>query len=247
MKSIKGLDVLGISPRDGRVYVALLENGMSSIRKLSDITGINRGSVYESIKALQEIGLASFQQSNINKKYFAEDPSKILTIIDDRKARLDEIRAETKQLLPQLQQKSAYLPYANIKFYEDHEGVTVILRDLLDTVQALDDKHYCAISSKEMRKYLYKNFPNFTKQRVRLGINVDVIAIGDGGSADPLANRKWLKPAGESEHASYNLIYGNKFAMIALNNTYDPYGIIIEDAGVANAQRLLFDQLWTSL
>ncbi len=247
MKHIEGFDHLGLSTRDSRVYVALLKNGVSSIRTISDITGINRGSTYESLKALISAGLVSFQQKNVNKKYFAEDPSIIFDIIAHRREALDEFEKTTRLSVPYLSQAAAHMPYANIKFYEDHEGVTVILRDVLDTMLSQDNKEYLAISSKPMRQYLYKKFPNFTRQRIQRNIFVKVIALGSGGDEAAVSERKWLPTKSKTQPSSYTLIYGNKFAMIGLNDNFNPYGIVIEDAGVAEMQRLLFMQLWQGL
>lgn len=247
MTTLKGFDKLGLTARDSRVYLALLKNGVSSIRQIADATGINRGSVYDSIKDLTAAGLVSFQQSNVNKKYFAEEPAKVLDLIKQRKEELDELEQSTKSIIPSLTPKTAYTPYSNIKFYEDHEGVAVILRDVLETVSKQEHKVYYAISSKQLRKYIYKKFPNFTKQRISKNIFVKVIAIGEGGEPDEISSRKWLEPKAGSNPTSYNLIYGNKFAMIALNDNYNPYGVVIEDPGVVATQKLLFDQLWESI
>lgn len=247
MDYLKGFDKLGLSARDSRIYIALLKKGVSSIRNISDATSINRGSVYDSIKNLTAAGLVSFQQGNVNKKYFAEEPAKIIDLIKQRKEELDELEQDTKNIIPTLIPKTAYTPYSNIRFYEDHEGVAVILRDVLDTVGALDHKVYYAISSKPLRKYLYKKFPNFTKQRISKNIFVKVIAIGEGGEPDEISSRKWIEPQAGTNPTSYNLIYGNKFAMISLNDNYNPYGVVIEDAGVVATQKLLFDQLWASI
>lgn len=247
MKQIEGFSKLGLTGRDSRVYVALLSDGVSSIRTISDSTGINRGSVYESLKALMAAGLVNFQQNNVNKKYFAEDPEKIFDLIKQKRSELDEIEETTKQLIPSLQNAAAYNPYANIKFFEDHEGIAIILRDVLDTCSQLDNKEYCAISSKIMRQYLYKKFPGFTKQRIKQEIFVKVIAMGDGGDEAKVSERKWLPTSGGIHPSSYTLIYGDKVAIIALNNNHNPYGIVIEDAGVMQVQKLIFEQLWNSL
>lgn len=247
MNHIQGFEKLGLTTRDSRVYVALLKNGLSSIRAISDVTNLNRGSVYESIKALSSVGLVSFQQKNVNRKYFAEEPSKLLSLIDQRKQELNKLESTTKQSIPRLLASSSHLPYANIKFYEDHEGVAIILRDVLETVSALPEKSYQAISSKTMRQYLYKKFPSFTKKRIELGIFVSVIALGSGGEIADSSERRWLESDETDQPSSYTLIYGDKYALIALNDTYNPYGIVIEDKGVAAMQRMLFDQIWSNL
>lgn len=247
MKHLDGFEKLGLSIRDSRVYVALLKSGLSSIRAISDITKLNRGTVYESLKNLSTAGLVSFQQKNVNKKYFAEDPSKLLKLIENKKDELVELEKKTKSVMPALLTTATYLPYANIKFYEDHEGVAVILRDVLDTVGGQTKREYCAVSSKEMRQYLYKKFPSFTRQRIKNGIFVKVVAVGPGGDEAPNSQRKWLKVGSSSQPSSYTLIYGNKFAIIGLNDSYNPYGIVIDDTNVAEMQRVLFNQLWKSI
>lgn len=247
MNQLQGFDKLGLTGRDSRVYSSLLSHGLSSIRAVADSTGINRGSVYESIKSLMAAGLVNFQQAKVNKKYFAEPPEKILELIKQRQEELTELAQHTEKVIPELVAKAAYHPYANIRFYEDHEGVAVVLKDVLNTVEELQPKEYCAISSKPMRKYLYKKFPNFTKQRVQKKIFAKVIAVGQGGDPVKIATRKWLKVKPGTGPTSYNLIYGDKFAMIALNDDFNPYGVVIEDAGVTAMQKLLFDQIWDSL
>lgn len=247
MKYIKGFDLLGLSNRDSRIYTSLIRSGLSSIRRISDDTGINRGTVYESIKKLQAAGLVSYQRANINKKYFAEEPSKILDLIKSKQEELSELAKSTEEVIPLLAKDVAYMPYSNIKFYEDHEGISVILRDVLETVGSMENKEYYAISSKPMRKYLYKKFPGFTKQRIEKNIFVKVIAIGGGGDEVNLASRKQLNTNTGVQPTSYNLIYGDKFATITLNDNMNPYGIVIEDSGVAAMQRLMFDKLWDDM
>jgi sugar-specific transcriptional regulator TrmB len=247
MKHIKGFDKLGLSTRDSRVYSELLKQGVSSIRSISDATAINRGSTYESIKNLMNAGLVNYQVTKKNKKYFAQPPSKVFELINQRRAELDELELEARRLTPELLSGSAYLPYANIKFFEDPEGIAVILRDLLNTVEQLEKKEYLAISSKPMRKYLYEKFPHFTRERLKRKIFVRVVAVGEGGDPLKQASRKWLNVEAHSQPDSYTLIYGDKFAMITLNEDLHPYGIVVEDKGITDMQKIAFEQLWNSI
>lgn len=244
MKQDLDLSQLGLEPRDNRVYAALLREGVSSIRHIASATNINRGSVYESIKRLVDIGLVSYQQNKVNRKYFAEEPQKILSLIDQRRDELDEVEQRAKKIIPDMMNEAAYMPFANIRFFEDDEGVALILRDVLDTVGQLEKKEYYAISSKPIRQYLYGRFPNFTKQRISKNIFVKVIALGEGGDPVKVASRRWLDTASGVNPSSYTIIFGNKVATVALNDNHNPYGIVIEDEGVAEMQRLVFESLW---
>ena len=139
---------------------------------------------------------------------------------------------------------SIYLP--EFKSFDD-EGVVTILKDVLHSCGQLDNPEYYAFSSRPLRQYMYRKFPNFTKRRIEEGINVKVIAVGEGGERADASERKWLPEPNKAGISSYILIYGNKVANISISNDFTPYGVVIEDEGVASMQRLLFNQLWAQL
>jgi HTH-type transcriptional regulator, sugar sensing transcriptional regulator len=134
-----------------------------------------------------------------------------------------------------------------VRYYEDDEGIVVILRDVLQTVAQLKKKEYYAYSSRALRKYLYRRFPNFTRRRISEGIFVKVIAVGEGGDPDQSSERRWIAEPPSSEVSSYTLIYGNKVALISVSPDDTPYGVVIEEPGVAAMQKLLFETLWSKL
>jgi sugar-specific transcriptional regulator TrmB len=134
-----------------------------------------------------------------------------------------------------------------VRFYEDDEGIVVILRDVLQTVAQEKKKEYYAYSSRALRKYLYRRFPNFTRRRIAEGIFVKVIAVGEGGESDESSERHWIAEPPSSDLSSYTIIYGNKVALISVSPDDTPYGVVIEEPGVAAMQRLLFETLWSKL
>ena len=134
-----------------------------------------------------------------------------------------------------------------VKFYEGDEGVANILRDVLATAGKLDKKEYYVYSSRSLRQYLYRRFPNFTTQRIHDGIFAKVIGVGTGGDPAELSERKIIEDDSYETSSSYNIIYGDKVAMISVSSDLTPYGVVIEEAGVAAMQRLLFGRLWDTL
>jgi hypothetical protein len=92
---------------------------------------------------------------------------------------------------------------------------------------------------------LYKNFKNFSEERIKKGIRVKVIALGSGGNLRGLDERKWLKE--EQENPTYIIIYDNKTAYISLNNRGKTFGVVIESDGVAGMQKLIFKNLFKTL
>lgn len=239
---------LGFSEQEAITYLALLELEAVSIRKVAEHTGINRGTTYEIIKRLLNEGLVSVRTSGKREYYSAESPEKIYDIIRDKRKDLLQIQKLASDVVPKLLAKSvrpAGRPI--VKYYEDDEGVVTILKDVLQTCSKLDKPEYYAYSSRPLRQYLYRKFPTFTQRRINEGILVKVIAVGEGGDPAAVSERKWLSESPDSGISSYTLIYGNKVAQISISKDFTPYGVVMEDAGAASMQKLLFETLWKNL
>jgi sugar-specific transcriptional regulator TrmB len=236
---------LGLSRPAATTYLALLGLESVSIRKVSQQTGINRGTTYELIKKLIAAGLVSVKKTGQREYFTSESPEKIYDIIRDKRKRLLEVSESAKAAIPSILARKVR-PQGGplVRYFEDDEGVVTILKDVLQTCRALDTPEYCAYSSRAVRQYLYRKFPNFTKRRIAEGIMVKVIGVGEGGETTEVSERKWLPESLQGSISSYTLIYGNKVALISISKDYTPYGVVIEDSGAASMQRLLFEQLW---
>lgn len=241
------LKELGFSPAEAETYWALLNLDRVSIRKVAEFSGINRGTTYDAIKKLVAAGLVNARRNGAREYYSAENPEKIYDFIRDRRKELLMTQAIAQEYIPQLLAKKAQ-PKGRplVRYYEDDEGIVTILKDVLQTCARLETPEYYAYSSRQLRKYLYRKFPQFTERRVADGIAIKVIAIGKGGDIEHLSQRKWL-PETDGESSSYTIIYGDKVANISISSDDTPYGVVIEDSGVSAMQRLVFDRLWQAL
>lgn len=242
------LKELGFSEAEAETYWALLNLETVSVRKVAAASGINRGTTYDAIKSLVAAGLVAARRVGAREYFTAESPDKINDVIRDQRKDLLQVQQQAQKLIPELLARKAR-PQGRplVKYYEDDEGVVTILRDVLQTCGQLDKPEYYVYSSRPLRQYLYRKFPQFTDRRVREGINVKVIAVGEGGDPAAVSQRKWLPEPAGGEISSYTIIYGDKVANISISNDYTPYGVVVEDAGAVAMQRLLFDRLWASL
>jgi sugar-specific transcriptional regulator TrmB len=248
MKNTDMLKALGLNPVECRVYLALLESGAASIRQVAEATKINRGTVYEALKSLSARGLVGYNQKGARKRYAAESPDKIYELIEEQKRHLEQVAATAQQLVPGLMAASQQAQGEPVvRFYEDDEGVAQILRDVLATVGGLDVKEYQVFSSRPLRKYLYRRFPSFTQRRIEAGLFVRTIAVGEGGDPAEVSERRWLPEPSAERLSSYVIIYGSKLALISVSADDTPYGVVIDEPGVAAMQRHLFNTLWSSL
>ncbi len=239
---------LGLNDHDGRIYIALSKSGPTSIRQIAKTADINRGTTYETLKKLVHFGLVSFNTVGSRRKYIAEPPERLKDLLSEKQKEITKLSTSADKLINELLTFSKGRAGApSVRFYEDDEGIVTILNDVLATVSKLKPKEYHVYSSRPLRQYLYRHFPNFTRRRIKEGIFAHVIAVGTGGDPVQFADRKFLEESSSELSSSYIIIYGNKLALISVSSDFTPYGVVIEEPGVAAMQRLLFTQLWQSL
>jgi HTH-type transcriptional regulator, sugar sensing transcriptional regulator len=243
----ESLQQLDLSERQVVIYQALLRLGPASIRDVASESGVNRGSTYETLKQLVNKGMVSYFPKGKRRVFQAEDPERLLSLGESKQQALTVAMEQLKrEIIPALKQTQTEFSPGNVRFYEGDDGVELALRDILDSTAKNPERGYAVISTKTLREHLYRPFPNFTRQRVSRGINVRVIAVGEGGDDAELAQRKWL-PADEATDASYIAIYPPKVAMITLADKNYPVVIIIDSSAIASTQQLMFDTLWRLL
>jgi len=244
---LDSLRALDLSERQVRIYHALLRLGPASIRDVAAEAGINRGTTYETLKELATRGIVSYFPRGKRRVFQAEDPERLLQLGESKQQALSQaIETLRRDVIPALKSEQPAFSPGNVRFYEGDDGVELVLRDLLESTEQRPDPSYAVISTKTLREHLYRPFPNFTRQRVKRGIKVRVIAVGEGGDEAELAERKWL-PAAEGTDASYIAIYPPKLAIISLAQNNYPVVIVIDSAAIASTQQLMFDTLWSLL
>lgn len=237
---------LGFSDKSAAVYTTLLRLGPSSVRKLAEESGLNRGSTYDALKWLQKEGLVNFYHQATKQYFVAENPDKLQSLVQKRSQEWQEMGQHLKRLVPEL--KSLYdhggqRPVA--RYYERAVGLHSILEEVLDTVEKSPEKMYRIYSAIRLREYLYEGFKTFSDERVKRGIHVRVIAMGEGGELRGLDERKWL--ATPDGFQTYTLIYPGKTAYVSLDVSGQPVGVVIDNEGVFQTQKIIFDSLWKTL
>jgi len=239
------LKKLGFSDKSAKVYLALLSLGPSSVRKLAENCDLNRGTTYDALKWLQDSGVVNYYNKDKKQTFVAEDPAKLSNIVRENKEKLDMAEKKLATVIPELQalfHKGGERPVA--KYYNKKE-IGKILEDVIESCVESEDKTYYIYSAEGVRKYIYDVFPTFSDVRIAKGISVKVIAIGQGGEIRGLDERKYLQV--KTETPTYILIYAGKTAYISIDAKDEPVGVVIENEGVYQTQKLIFNSLWSNL
>jgi len=245
---IKSLKQIGLKEKEIKTYFSLYKLGPSSIRQIASRSKINRGTTYEVLKDLVRKGLVAYFPKGKRRYFNAQPPDNLLKLAEEKKQKIDQTLKELKiKILPELMTVKPQGNIPQVHYYEGDEGIEKILKDVLKTTENTSNKEYYVYSSKPVRKYIYRFFPNFTKQRINRGLKVKVIAMGKGGEKTKLSKRKWLNSNNGFLSLSYIIIYPPKFSLISIAQEETPYGVVINESAVAQTQKLIFQSLWQSL
>ncbi len=239
------LKKLGFSDKSTQVYLALLALGPSSVRTLAEYCGLNRGTTYDALKWLEEHKIVSFYNKDTKQSFVAEDPATLQGLVREQEIILRDADKQLERIVPELQalhHKGGERPVAR---YYEKKDIPLVLQDVLDTCSEDTEKMYRSYSVAGIREYLYEHFPTFSDVRIAKGIQVRVIAIGDGGELRGLDERKWL--GAPLKNPTFFFIYPGKTAAISLNAKGEPVAVVIENQGIYETQRAAFDALWEKI
>jgi sugar-specific transcriptional regulator TrmB len=238
----------GLSEKEIAVYLALVELGPSSVRDISTKSKVNRGTSYDILKSLIALGVVSYYNKEAKQYFVAEQPEKLLLAIDQKKEDLERVRQNIESSLPLIKtlfEKQGGKPA--VKLYEGLRGIRIILEDVLESVAAQQDKEYYVYSSSTVRKNVHEAMPDFSKKRIKQGVKVKTIALGEGGQLNGLDERKWMQPAQKNLKSTYELIYAGKVAHISLDDTENPVGVVIQNQEIYETQKMIFEFNWENL
>ena len=92
--SIRKLETLGLTEKESRVYLALLPYRDIGSSKLIRATGLHGQFVYDSLSKLEELGLVRHVIQNGRKKFSANTPNRLLSLIEEKRLSAQSIAKE---------------------------------------------------------------------------------------------------------------------------------------------------------
>jgi len=236
---------IGLNEREARIYLATLELGGETIKRIAEKAGLERTGTYYLIEGLIEKGLVSSSFRGKRKIYLASEPKKLL-ILEEQKLR------NLKEALPDLEAIANLKPIKpRIRFYEGKDGLKELYEDSLKTTKKLPEKEreILAYASAES---VFSLFPEhqkeFINQRIKNKIKIRWIAPDTPFARSFKEEGKTalreirLVPKGKYTLETEMDVYDGKIALYGLKE--DLMGVIIEHPAIAKTQREIFELAW---
>ena len=232
----KILTEIGLSSNEAKVYLTLLKEGSTTAGDIAKKSKVYRTNVYEALNRLVEKGLASYVHKGHQKYFTAEHPEKILTNLNYKAAKFQEI-------LPQLlaDHKSSKSK-ERVHLYEGIEGVKAITSDILRMKNDVDTFGVPPNISQIMMSFI----SSYHKRRIELKIHQK--HLYDENAKERINYLNTLKYTeakylpGSINSPATTTIYGDKVSFFIWS---DPIlSILIESKRMAETYKNYFNILW---
>lgn len=100
---LKTLMEFGLSEKEAKTYIALLELGVAGANDIAGKTGINRSSSYVVLETLKQRGLVTMAVDKNNlQKYVAATPDILLRLAEDKARKQMDVKEKIEKAVPEL-------------------------------------------------------------------------------------------------------------------------------------------------
>ncbi len=245
----KIVESAGLSSEQSRVYLSLLEGGLSSARHLSSKTNTGRALTYKILGQLTLLKLVEKKKTYGRVALFAPThPDRLKELLRDR-------QKITEQSIATLQSSFGSLSSAynllqgkpNVQFYEGAEGLQHVYNDILDLNQ---DIRVISSPITEGRVEVLHLIREQIKKQVAQNIKTKAITPIETKSeiATPVSeDEKYLitrksVPAEKLHIPAQIIIYGDKVAITNFKETL--ITVLMESKYIAETFRIMFEYIW---
>lgn len=161
------LEDLGLTNAEIKVYVAMLELGVTTAGPVIKKTSLQNSVVHMTLQKLVEKGFISFIKKGKVHYYQASDPKNILNFIDEKKKKFEK-------LLPELLVKQKKVEKQEAEIFEGFKGFKVMQYEAIKDAKPGDEYLFFTFYTKNPKDfdYVFSFYNEFEKERKRRGILV---------------------------------------------------------------------------
>lgn len=240
MDEMMGLQQLGLTKVEAKVYLALMKLGSTTTGPLIKKTELHRATVYDALKRLQQKGLVSYIIKEKTKHFEATPAEHLFDKIKEEEQLLQKKSLLAKNLVKELvkiQEEATHKEEAHL--FKGIRGIKIIFEDILK------HKEYFVIgSSGKFKAILEPYYDLYQKRKKQLKIK-SLILLPESLKGSKYVEtihgtKKYLPHEFDSPTATF--IFGNKVAMIIF--VEQPIAFLLESKELVKSYRHYFDLLW---
>lgn len=248
---VKNLIGFGLSEKEAKVCVTLLELEVATANEIAKKSGVNRSSVYVVIESLNKQGLVSIIGGKTVTQYITTPPEILLNLAKMRAEKQERIREMIEKLVPSLEalhKDTKHKP--KIFMYEGEESVKTAYYEFSPLYLNSDIRSYEDLS--EIEKFLPGFLDKDTLERKNKGIKLY------GINPNTKENREIMEKGKNTQYEDVNfLIPPNKFKSpnrpidfavygdeVTFSSLRESFAIVIRHKEIADTLKNIFDLAW---
>ena len=232
------LKELGLTKSESKIYLYLLEEGISSPPEIARGTGIARTNCYNILVTLKDEGLIEEQEKGKRKAYLASDPEALLRSIQKKKEVVERLIPDLRALYTIQKNKP------KIRFYDEFDQVKEIYWQATNT-----DKLLALGSTKHLTDKDPEFFRAFEQALKDKGVFVQDLITKSSEKVGVAETKKILKgmydfqllPEKYSDFPTDILVWNDNIALITL--TEPIFGTVITNPTLAQTFRYIFEMV----
>lgn len=241
---IENLEKLGLSRKESKVYLSLLELGPSPVNEIAKKSEVNRSTAYVLLDSLTKHGLVSISERKGIKLYNPAPPERLIQFLEESVKKYTELIGMAHTVLPEL--KAMYVgvgPKPRVQFFEGLEGIKTAYEDTMTAKETI--RAYASIEN--MHQALPGYFPDYYQRRAKKNVKIRAILPDTPGARERIKHNKaetreaFLVPKEKYAFSPEINIYDNKIVFMSL---VEKFSLIIESQELADALKKAYELSW---
>ena len=239
------LEKVGLTRGEIKVYVTLLELGLTRTGLLTTEAKVSRSKVYEILEKLMQKGLVSYVIRENTKYFEASDPKNLEEYLEKRKKELEATAQDLQNLIPTLERLQGQEEEKQIAtVFSGYAGIRTVFNSILNELKKGDEYYAFAVGEPSYTKEFSTFIMNYHRKREEKGIRVKLLANTN-------VKKRILTELGDYKHISFRfteekspaatLIFGSKVFIFTWNN---PTAFLIESHEIAQQYKMHFLDTW---
>ncbi len=246
MNTELALKNLGLSERESRVYLSLLDLGPTTTSKIIRKTGIASSKIYDVLEKLEHKGLVTHIIERGKKKFHPANPEKLFDLIKEKEISVNEALPTLKLMFEKTAEE------VNAEIYKGKEGLKTILEDVIKekkTLYALGTGGQASLTLPYFMPHFYKRAKD-NKIKIRaLSIDNEKTRKQAKELTKEFNNMQFKFLPKKMKNLMIVLIYGDKVVIIPLTPSTEsiPLAILVNSKESAQSYVEYFEWAWSSV
>jgi len=239
MELNEALKHLGLTEKQAKVYVALLQMGSGSVPAISIKAGTKRPTTYLLLEELRMKGLSNMLPRAKKVIYSAQSPEQLLIEYREKEDLIEQKLPELMAIYNGQKEKP------KVVYYQGEENVAKLWDEIFREKEVMfygSVGQITPVVYRQVEKYL--NIVKKEKLYVREILQADEKSI-EFAKANTSENHQFKLAPKEKKLPTDNVIFGNKIGIITYKNM--PMAVVIENSNVTETYRSMFEMVWNSI